>query len=382
MLERGWIHPSKFPFDSPILFVKKLGSLRLCIDYRRLNAMIIKNRYLLPLISELMDRIKNGKYYTKLNLRDAFNQLHVALGNEWKTAFRMCYGHFEYLVMPFGLANAPTSMQAYANDCLRDFLDLFCIAYLEDILIYSDTLKEHITHVHQVLTRLCEYGLSCKLEKCEFHTSTLSFLGFVISPSGISVDPDYIAPIIEWPTAKNVYDIQVFHGFANFHRRFVNGFSCVVSPIMILIRKGQRFHWFCQAQTTFDELKRRFTTDPVLKHFDPDLPIHLHTDASGFAISTIVNQLHDPHWHSAAFYSRNCTPAECNYDIHDGELLAIVECMRHWCHYLEGSCNPVQVLSDHENLKIFMSTKALNYRQAHWAELLANYDFILIPIPM
>jgi len=328
MLERGWIHPSKSPFGSPILFVKKPdGSLRLCVDYRRLNAMTVKNRYPLPLISELLDRIKNAKYYTKLDLRDAFNQLCVALSDEWKTAFQTRYGHFEYLIMPFGLTNAPVSMQAYANDCLHDFLDLFCVVYLDDILIYSNTLEEHVTHVRQVLMRLREYGLSCKLEKCEIHTSTLSFLGFVISPSGISMDPDRIAALVEWPAPENVHDIQVFLDFANFYHRFVDRFSRIVSPITILLRKGQRFHWSRQAQSAFDELQRRFTTAPILKYFDPDLPIRLHTDASGFAISGVVSQLHDPHWHPVAFYSRKCTPAECNYDIHDRELLAVVESM-------------------------------------------------------
>jgi len=222
------------PFGSPILFVKKPdSSLRLCVDYRRFNAMTVKNRYPLPLISELIDRIKNAKYYTKLDLCDAFNQLCVALGDEWATAFRTRYGHFEYLVMPFGLTNAPASMQAYANDCLRDYLDLFCIVYLDDILIYSNTLEEHVSYIRQVLACLREFELSCKLEKCEFHTSILSFLGFVISPSGIA--------IVEWPTPESAHDIQVFLGFANFYRRFVDGFSCVVSPITILLRKGQRF---------------------------------------------------------------------------------------------------------------------------------------------
>ena len=208
MPERGWIHPSKPPFSSPILFIKKPdGSLHLCIDYRTLNAMTVKNRYPLPLISELLDHIKNAKYYTKLDLCDAFNQLRVTLGDEWNTAFRTRYSHFEYLVIPFSLINAHASMQAYANDCLCNFLHLFHIIYLDNILIYSNTLEELIIHVRQVLTCLCEYGLSCKLEKCEFHTSTLSFLGFVISPSGISMDPDHISTIVEWPTSENVHDI-------------------------------------------------------------------------------------------------------------------------------------------------------------------------------
>jgi len=172
------------------------------------------------------------------------------------------------------------------------------------------------------------------------------------------MDPDRISTITEWPTPTNVHDIQVFLGFANFYHRFVDGFLRIVSPITILLRKSRRFHWSSEAQSTFDELTRRFTTAPVLKHFDPELPIHLHTDSSGFAISGIVSQLHDPVWYPVAFYSRKCTPAECNYDIHDRELLAIVETMRHWRHYLEGSRNPVQVLSDHDNLKIFYDNQS------------------------
>ena len=208
MLERGFIRPSKSPFGSPVLFVKKPdGSLRLCVDYRKLNNITVKNRYPLPLISELFDRIKNAKYFTRLDMQEAYHQIRIALGDEWKTAFRTRYGHFEYLVMPFGLTNAPASFQAYANDCLRDFLDLFCVVYLDDVLVFSNTYDEHVTHVRQVLSQLREYGLTCNLRKCEFHASSLSFLGFVISPEGVSMDPDRIVAITEWPTSENVHEV-------------------------------------------------------------------------------------------------------------------------------------------------------------------------------
>jgi Reverse transcriptase (RNA-dependent DNA polymerase)/RNase H-like domain found in reverse transcriptase/Integrase zinc binding domain/Chromo (CHRromatin Organisation MOdifier) domain/Aspartyl protease len=382
MLAKGWIRPSKSPFGSPILFVKKAdGSLRLVVDYRKLNALTVKNRYPLPLISELFDRLKNAKYYTRLDMQDAYNQLRIALGDEWKTAFRTRYGHYEYLVMPFGLTNAPASFQAYANDCLRDFLDLFCIVYLDDVLIFSETLKEHIAHVKQVLSRLRDYELTCKLKKCEFHATSLSFLGFVISPEGISMNSDRVIAINEWPIPTNVEEIQIFLGFANFYRRFIEGYSRVVSPITLLLRKGQRFHWSADCQAAFEKLKCRFTSAPILKHFDPDYPIRLHTDASGFAISGILSQLHGSTWHPIAFYSRKCSAAECNYDTPDREMLAVVESMRHWRHYLEGSRHPIQVLSDHKNLEPFMTTKNLNRRQARWAELLANYDFVLVHVP-
>jgi hypothetical protein len=383
MVAKGFIRPSKSPFGSPVLFVQKPdGSLRLCVDYRKLNEITVKNRYALPLMSELFDRLKNAKYYTRLDLADAYNQLRIAQGDEYKTAFRTRYGHFEYLVMPFGLTNAPASFQSYANDCLREFLDVFCIVYIDDVLIYSRTLEEHIAHVKKVLTRLREYGLTCKLSKCEFHATSTSFLGFIISPDGISMEPDRVAAITEWPIPTSVHDIQIFLGFANFYRRFIHGYSRVTAPMTSLLRKNQRFEWSSLAQEAFDELKRRFTTAPVLRHFDPDLSIRLHTDASSFAISGILSQLHpDSQWHPVAFFSRKCIPAECNYGIPDLEMLAIVESMRHWRHYLEGSHHPIQVLSDHKNLTTFMSTKVLNRRQARWAELLADYDFVLIPIP-
>ena len=381
MLAKGFIRPSKSPFGSPILFVKKPdGSLRLCVDYRKLNQLTIKNRYPLPLISELFDRIKNAKRFTRLDMQDAYNQLRVAEGDEWKTAFRTRYGHFEYLVMPFGLTNAPASFQTYTNDCLHDFLDFFCVVYLDDVLIFSDTPEEHVNHVKQVLSRLREYGLTCNLKKCEFHATSLSFLGFVISSEGVSMDPDRIVAINEWPTPMDVHEIQIFLGFANFYRRFIEGYSRIAAPITGLLKKTshKQFRWTPEAQAAFDELKHRFTTAPILKHFDPDRPICIHTDASGFAISGIISQLHGSTWHPIAFFSRKCIPAECNYGIPDLEMLAIVECMRHWRHYLEGSRHTIQVLSDHKNLTTFMSTKVLNRRQARWAELLASYDFILM----
>jgi RNase H-like domain found in reverse transcriptase/Reverse transcriptase (RNA-dependent DNA polymerase)/Integrase zinc binding domain/Chromo (CHRromatin Organisation MOdifier) domain/Integrase core domain len=381
-LQRGFIRPSTSPFGSPVLFVKKPdGSLRLCVDYRALNRITVKNRYPLPLISELLDRVRRAKWFTKLDLRSAFHQLRIAQGDEWKTAFRTRYGHFEYLVMPFGLTNAPASFQAYANDCLREYLDKFCVAYLDDILIYSDSLEEHIQHVRMILQRLRECGLYVKLEKCDFHVQEISFLGFIISPDGVSMDPKRIATIVEWPVPESVHDVQVFLGFANFYRRFIEKYSRVVLPITSLLRKGQPFVWTPKAQAAFDELKSAFSSAPILRHFDPELPISLHTDSSGFALSGILSQLFEGEWHPVAFWSRKCITAECNYDIHDREMLAIVESMKHWRHYLEGSKYSVRVYSDHKNLESFMTTKMLNRRQARWAEILAGYDFVLVHTP-
>jgi hypothetical protein len=211
-----------------------------------------------------------------------------------------------------------------------------------------------------VLKKLLENGLYVKLEKCQFHVQEIEFLGYVLSPAGVAISKERIATILEWPVPKSVHDIQVFLGFANYYRRFIEGYSRVVTPITDLLRKGQKFEWLDKAQTAFEALKVLFSNEPLLRHFDPELPIQLHTDSSGFAVSGIVSQRHEDLWHPVAYWSRKCTPAECNYDIHDREMLAIISAMKHWRHYLEGSRHPVKVLTDHKNLEVFMSTKILN----------------------
>ena len=204
-LRKRFIRPSTSPFGAPVLFVKKPdGSLRLCVDYRALNSMTIKNWYPLPLISELLDRVKGAKYFTKIDVRDAFNRLRIALGHEFKTAFRTRYGHFEYLVMPFGLTGAPGTFQSYINDIIHDCLDRFAVAYMDDILIYLNSLQEHILHVRTVLQKLLSAGLYAKLEKCKFHVQKVSFLGFIISSEGISMDPERIRTVAEWPVPESV----------------------------------------------------------------------------------------------------------------------------------------------------------------------------------
>ena len=194
------------------------------------------------------------------------------------------------------------------------------------------------------------------------------------------MDPDRIKTIVEWPVPKSQHDIQVFFGFANFYRRFIEGYSRVVLPLTNLLRKMRKFLWTSTAQSAFDRLKTLFTSAPILKHFDSELPSTLHADSSGAAISGIISQPHNGVLHPVAFWSRKCIAAECNYDIYDREMLAIVEFMKRWRHYLEGTKYSIQIRSDHKNLEVFMTTKVLNHRQARWAEFLANYNFVLVHI--
>lgn len=197
MLERGWIRPSTSPAGAPILFVpKKGGKLRLCVDYRALNRRTRKDRTPLPLITEILDRLSDSKVFTKLDLKDAYHRLRIREGDEWKTAFRTRYGHFEYTVMPFGLTNAPATFQAYINKALAGLVDIHCIVYLDDILIYSKDEAEHEQHVRSVLERLRQWHLFINLDKCEFHTEEVGFLGFVVSPEGIRMEADRVKAVM------------------------------------------------------------------------------------------------------------------------------------------------------------------------------------------
>jgi hypothetical protein len=388
-LDKGWIAPSRSPAGAPILFApKKDGSLRLCVDYRGLNALTIKNRYPLPLIGETIDRLAGAKVFTHLDLRDAYHRIRIRRGDEWKTAFRTRYGHFEYRVMPFGLTNAPATFQAYINRAMAGLLDVICVVYLDDILIYSRDPKEHAKHVRMVLERLRAFRLYAKLSKCRFNSSEVSFLGFRISTDGVSMEPDRVATIMDWPTPESFNEVQVFLGFANFYRRFIEGYSRVTRHLTDLLKgsvKGRKtgpFRWTERAEKAFQELKTRFTTAPILRHFIFGAKLRMECDASDYAASAILSQLcSDGQWHPIAFWSRKLDETEIRYETHDKELLAIVAAFKHWRHYLEGSTHPIKVRTDHLNLRPFMTTKELTRRQARWAETLAAYDFVIEHCP-
>ncbi|UTT89454.1 hypothetical protein NDA17_006493 [Ustilago hordei] len=350
-LEKGFIRPSKSPARSPVLFVpKKDGGLRLCVDYRGLNEITVKNRAPLPLIEEQLFLLRKARIYTKLDLRAAYNLIWIAKGDEWKTAFGTQLGLYEYLVMPFGLANAPAHFQSFINDIFRDIIGVYVVVYLDDFLIFSDTEEVHVKHVTEVLTRLRSNRLFAKLSKCEFHTKTVEFLGYIIKPTGIEMDPEKVRTVKEWPMPESIHDIQRFLGFANFYRRFIAHFARIAKPLTALVKPIERFKKFElpeEAQQAFHKLIQAFTSAGVLQHFDYHLP------------------------------TRKMSSAEKNYEIHDKELLAVVACLTQWRHMLAGLPNQLVILTDHEALKYFKSQRRITGRQARWAILLADFDFIL-----
>ena len=378
-LKSGFIYPSRSSHGAPIPFAKKKdGTLRLCVDYRGLNRITKKDRYPLPLISDLLDAPGKARIYTKLDLRHAYHLLRIAPGDEPKTAFRTRYGSYQFRVVPEGLTNAPAAFQRFLNTLFADLLDVYVVVYLDDILIYSDDESKHSGHVREVLKRLREAGLYCKLPKCEFSVTTCEYLGYILSPDGFRMSTEKVSAITDWPTPWKVKDVQLFLGFCNFYRRFIWNYSAITVPITRLTRSNVKWVWSTDCQTAFETLKRAFTEAPVLHHWIPDRQITVETDASDYAIASILSILGDDgDIHPVAFRSRTLGPSELNYDTHDKELLAIFDAFTQWRHYLEGSSLPVDVVTDHKNLEYFATSKTLTRRQVRWSEYLCHFNMVI-----
>ena len=373
LIAQSHIRPSKSPFGAPILFVpKKDGTLRMCIDYRALNKITIKNRYPLPRADDLMDQLHGAKWFSKIDLRSGYHQVRIAECDIEKTAFRTRYGHFEWTVLPFGLTNAPATFMKLTNDIFSDYLDKFVIVYLDDICIYSKTLDDHADHLRQVLQRLREHKLYAKASKCAFFQTKIEFLGHTVSTEGIGPEKSKIDAVQDWPVPTNVKAVRSFHGFANYYRRFVPRFSHIAAPLAELTRKDTPFTWGADQQRAFDTLKTKLTTAPLLILPDPSLPFHLNVDASAYAIGAVLMQDQGKGLQPIAYESRKLSPAEQNYPVHDREMLAIVHALRVWRHYLEGP--PVLGITDHDSLRHFMTQPQLTRRQARWMEFLQDYD--------
>jgi hypothetical protein len=382
-LGKGFIRESKARCAAPLLLAAKPGGgVRICQDYRGLNNVTIKNRYPLPLIRETLDALCNAKVYTKLDIIAAFNKLRIAEGHEWKTAFITRFGLFESLVMPFGLCNAPASFQNYINHILYDLLDNTCTAYLDDVLIYSANRKDHRKDVREVIQRLIEAGLQIDIHKCEFETTKTKYLGLIVSPGGIQMDPVKVKTIRDWLPPPSLKDLQKFLGFANFYRRFIRGFSKIAAPLNKLLTKNSPWRWDDEHQHAFDDLKTAFTTAPVLAMFDYTRRTVLETDASDWASGGVLSQYDDNGiLRPIAYFSSKHSSQECNYEIYDKELLAIIKALEEWRPELQGIPDPFEIITDHKNLEYFTSTKALNQRQVRWSEFLSQFNFRIVYRP-
>ena len=383
MLSRSFIRKSKSEGGAPTVFATKKNTteLRVCVDYRALNKVSIKNRYPIPLIDSLIDNLGKAKFFTKLDLMEAYHLIRIKPGDEYKTAFKTHLGSFEYVVMPFGLCNAPATFQAFVDKTLLDQIGSELIVYLDDILIFADTIEELRDRTLRCLRKLKEAGLYVKLQKCEFEKTEVGFLGYTVSPTGISMEKDRVETVRDWPRPQTVRHVQQFLGFANFYRRFIKDYSRLASGMTNLLKKdkmAKKFNWNADAERSFKLLKEAFTKEPVLRHFDPDRPLFLATDASGYAISGIlIQEFEDGKKHPVAFWSRKMTDAERNYATPDQELLAVWASMMTWRRYLEGARHRITVQSDHANLQSFNTTMSLNRRQVRWSIDMQRFDFII-----
>src|SRR5467141_2360613 len=386
-LKSRCIRPSKLPMASPVFFIKKKdGSLGLVQDYRKLNALMIKNAYPLPLIPNILNTVSRAKakYFTKLDVWWGYNNVRIKDRDEWKAAFRTNRGLFEPLVMFFGLTNSLVTFQTIMNDIFRELIDEgVVVIYMDDILIFGgQTKEEHHAIVVRVLDILCRHRLNLKAEKCTFGQPTVEYLGLILSEGRVEMDPVKVASVRDWPTPRNVTEVQSFVGFVNFYRRLIQDFSHVAKPLHQLTKKGVAWKWTKDEKKAFEELKWLITLTPILVQPNWNAQFQLEIDTYGYTMGAVLSYLcEDDKWHPVGFTSKILSSTERNYKIHEKELLSVIQCLEEWRHILEGTKHTIEVLNDHRNLTYFRESQNLNRRQACWSLFLSRFDFSLIHRP-
>ncbi|KAF8639129.1 hypothetical protein AX16_010363, partial [Volvariella volvacea WC 439] len=383
-LRKGYIQPSQSPMASPFFFIgKKDGGLRPCQDYRRLNEGTIKNRYPLPLISELVDKLKGAKYFTKLDLRWGYNNVRIRKGDEWKAAFKTNKGLFEPTVLFFGMCNTPATFQQMINDILKDMIDeKILVVYMDDILLFAKDKTTLQANTIRLLKRLVEHGLFLKPEKCSFEQEEIEFLGMIIKEGRVEMDQRKLEGIQQWPKPNNVKEVRAFLGFCNFYRQFITHYVEVAKPLHNLTKKDVPFKWGVESQEAFETLKNLFLSKPILLAPDTNKPFLVETDASKIATGGVLKQQDtNGDWHPVAYLSQSLDPAQSNYQIYDQELLAIIRTLQAWRQYLLRNQHTTTIYCDHRNLTYYREPQKLTPRQARWQLELSQFDIRLIHKP-
>jgi len=363
-LNKSFISFSLISYASFILFVKKKDdSLRFCVNYRKLNALIKRDCYLILLIDETLACIQDSKYLTQLNIIVVFNKLCMHSRSKDLTIFITSFDFYKYHVMSFKLINDSTFYQHYMNDVLFDYLHQFCQIYLDDIIIYSKTLKKHKKYVRLVLHRLREIDLQMNINKCKFHVQKIFFLKLLLFIKELKMNLRKVQAVVEWSTSTNLTQMQFFVDFCNFYRRFIKNFSKIVHLLIQLIQKEMIFEWDQACQTIFDYMKKWMTEVSILRHFDQNRETILETDSFDYVNDDILSQYDDEETlHSMIYYSKNLSLAECNYEIYDKKLLAIICVFKHWQSELKLTELFIKMFIDHQALTSLMKDKELSKR--------------------
>ena len=345
-------------------------------DYRYLNKHTVQNNYPLPLISQLVNKLKGLRYFTKIDLWWGYNNVQIKEGNEWKAAFICHRGSYEPTVMFFGLCNSPTTFQTMMNEIFVDMEDVI-VVYINDIMIFTKgSLAEHQAKVKEVLQRLCNNDLFAHPEKCSFDKMEVEYLGMFVNQDGIRMDDSKVKAITEWPMPTTVCSVCSFLGLANFCWRFIKDYATLTKPLMDLTQKDKAFTWGSVEANTFTSLKSHFTTAPILAYPDNDCQFRLETDASDFTTGAVLSILKNDKWHPVAFSSHAMSPEERNYPVADKEMLSVIRALEQWRHYLEGAKHQFNIWNNHANLQWFMKRQDLNHHQAWWAQYLSRFSFL------
>jgi hypothetical protein len=349
----------------------------MCVDYRALNKITVKNRHPLPRIDELLDRIHGAQFFTKIDLRSGYFQVPMAPEDIAKTAFRTRYGHYEFKVMPFGLTNAPATFQAMMNRVLVGLVDVCVVNLLDDILVYSNSLEEHVQHLEQVLERLEQHQLYAKLSKCEFAKSELEFVGFTVSADGLKPTPSKVQAVQDWPEPRSVKELRGFLGFCNFYRRFIGDYAAIAAPLTDLTKEGA---WTGQltaaARAAFSQLKQQMISAPVLLSPDFNLPFTLHVDASDLAVGAILLQDQGKGLQPVAYDSKKLSETEQRWASNEKEAYSLVHACRVFRPYIDSK-HTFTVRSDNTSVTNLLSKPTLTKKQARWVEELSQYHFRL-----
>lgn len=384
LISMGWVEPSTSPWGSCVLFAPKPGGkLRLCIDYRYLNEHTVKNTYPLPRIDALLDKLQGHRYFSALDLASGYHQIRLSDTARPKTAFRTPEGLYQWTVMPFGLTNAPSVFQNAMHSVLDGLINKICLAYLDDIIILSQSEQQHAQNLDTVLTRLKQHNFFCNVDKCQFALTQIKYLGHVVTAETVRPDPYKVSVLESWPE-QDLKDtpnsIRSFLGLAGYFRRFVPKFPTLAAPLLERLNSKTPLPWTAHCTQAFGQIKAALINATSLHHPDLNRPFHLYTDASDYAYGGVLMQEHDDHLHPVAWAGRKMRDSEVHYATFEKELGAIIFTARQWRCYLENN-QPVFIHSDHNPLRFLRTQQKLNSKQARWVESLSRINWHITYIP-